>query len=304
MQTKLLKGGLNLTPKDERDFLLGAIITLPKLSELPESFSFETLNVKDQKDTDYCTAFASCLVSELQEEVELCPEWSFAASKEISGDADKFGQDIRVAMKTHQKVGAIEKKVSPYSLENKEDSFLRKIANWPKNLYNFALFHSKESYFKITGPYDHYDNIRASIWKFRDMKRGVVTGVVWSWNLSDVLLTGISENGSGHCIPIKGWNKEGEEVQNSYGLQAGKNGIHFISRETVNHFVEMYGAYMFVDISPEKAHYYLERGVKIEEISILTEVVRLLKILITKLNANKLIKSIGEILEAIFSKTN
>jgi len=99
--------GLLPLPKDKRDFSLGALYKQPKLEELPESFDLGEMRVKNQGDTDYCTAYASCLASEFQEDVSLWPDYTFAASKKISGNKDAWGQNLRHACKGQTKYGAI-----------------------------------------------------------------------------------------------------------------------------------------------------------------------------------------------------
>ena len=166
-----IKGGLKPTKKDNRDFQLGKIITLPKLSELPKEFELEPLSIKDQGDTDFCTAFATCGMRELQEKKELNPYWSFAVSKIISGDPEEWGQDIRTALKSHIKYGAIEEKgVEYWRKEDHQGEPIEKIAryieNYPKELFEKAKKHLAQSFFLVTGHYDHFDNIRASILVF------------------------------------------------------------------------------------------------------------------------------------------
>jgi hypothetical protein len=258
-----LKPGLAPTPADERDFQLGALIDLPALSELPASFRFPTLGVKDQKDTDFCTAFASDLLHEIMTGVELCPEWGFAASKSLSGDTTGYGQDIRTALKRHVKLGALPKNLTPYSLETKDAGFLRDFANWPAGLTGPAAHQLEKSFLKITGPYDHYDNIRASIWQFRNEKRAVIFGMNWKWVLSQYLLNDGDKNGFGHAIAAIGWEEGGIVLQNSAGLRAGQSGCHLIDRASINFFVEVYNAYMLVGFSPDHVEYMLSNNIKI-----------------------------------------
>lgn len=258
--------GLRPTPPDERDFPLGQIITLPDLSDLPKEFILPTLDVYDQKDSDFCTAFMSCLMSEKQEGITLEPSWSFAKSKEISGDVSSWGQDIRTALKTHVKSGGLPASLSPYSLETDAPSFLRDIKNWPK-LEDKAYPHRKKSFFKVTGPYDHFDNARASIWKFKDI---VGTGVNWGWKANEFYLNYIPTGGYGHAVPFIGFTTmdDGQEVlvlQNSYSERKGIKGLYYVTREVYNHFANMYGAYLFVDISPEEAKKCLDYGIKLED---------------------------------------
>lgn len=259
----MIKQGLQETIPDERDFQLGALVRLPKLSELPNNFCLKTLGIKDQGDSDYCTAFTSCTVSEIQEGVELSPEYSFALSKLLTKDPETWGQNIRDALKAHTKIGAIEQREAPYTLKDTVDEWLRRFENWPPHLISKTQLHRKKSYSKITGPYDHFDNIRASIWKFHKESRGVVSGLKWSWPLETHYLTGTENEGFGHCIAYIGWSDKGLVLQNSAGREAGVEGCHLVSRETVNHFVENFGAYMLIDLTPDEVKYYVENGIKL-----------------------------------------
>jgi len=114
----------------------------------------------------------------------------------------------------------------------------------------------------VSGQYDHYDNIRASIWHFRAKKQGVVLGIKWQWPSIDVILRGMEDFGFGHMIAGIGWDHRGIKLQNSAGVNAGENGFHYMPREEVNHFVEKYGAYMLVDMDREDAEHMIYHGIK------------------------------------------
>lgn len=258
------KPGLQATPEDSRDFQLGAITALPKLSELPEEFRFETLGVKDQGATDYCSAFASDLISEIQEGIEFCPEWGFAASKDLSGgDLHVFGQNIRTALKRHIEFGALPLAHAPFTLKNKDDSFLRDIGNWPAETFRRAVDFQKKSYFKISGPYDAYNNIRASIWQFREKKQAAVMGLMWHWPTDTKFLQGTSKDGFGHMVAIIGWTASGLVIQNSAGLESGDKGLHILPREEANYYVKIFGSYMLVDLDKEEVRRMIDHGIKI-----------------------------------------
>lgn len=264
----IIIGGLRETKPDSRDLKLGSITTLPKLEELPKEFILEPLEIKNQQNTDFCSAFSTCAMSELQEGVLLEPSWSFAIGKMISGDMEEFGQDIRVALKTHVKYGAIEKSITPYSLENQSSEFLRDIRNWP-NLEEKAVSHKKKTYFKVTGNLDNFDNVRATIWKFREEKRAIGFGILWGWSSYKIKIDDPKTSGVGHMITAIGWKEiEGELyliIQNSYGTQAGENGKHYFSRAVTNDAVEKYGAYMFLDMDKETVKWYIENNIKLED---------------------------------------
>lgn len=265
--------GLKKLPRDERDFKVGSLYKLPDLKDLPDKYEVETLGVKDQKESDFCALFSSATVSEVQEGVELCPEWGFAVAKSIDDDPNGFGTDLRTVCKVMTKYGLPKAEDAPYSLKNKSDSFLRSLANWPNELMDKAAYHRKKSYARADeGPYDPFDNLRASLWKFRDEKRLAVIGLIWSWFENDVYLEKINTSQGGHAVAVVGWDIRKDKdyliIQNSYGSDAGRNGKHYISREIINKYVSEYGAYMFMDLSREEAEDYLKHGRKADELKL------------------------------------
>lgn len=248
--------GLRELPKDNRDFPLGALFGVLPLDQLPEEFELTTpFPIKNQGNTDYCSAYASCGLSELQEQVELYPEWSFACSKEISGNHDAWGQDLRSAVKAHTKYGGMPVE---HTSEG-QNGDLRRLSSYPDEYLTIAQKHLKSSYFRVDGSYDSFDNIRAAIYKHRNDKQGVIIGVIWSWNTSDYVLKNPQDTGWGHAVYITGWNKEGLIMVNSYGESAGKNGKHILTREVVNAFVPRFGAYMLVDMPADEAQDLIAR---------------------------------------------
>lgn len=286
---KIKTPGLLPTPHDQRDFKLGDITVLPALSELPSSFRLDGIEIKNQGNTDFCSQFMACGMSGLQEGVSLSPEWAFAVSKELSGDPDSFGQDLRVAMSVHTKYGAVEVTECPYSISNRDSSFLRYIKNYPA-LFPKAIKHLKQSYVKVTGPYDHYDNIRATIWKYREEKRTVGFGVRFGWDTEDVNLDTVPLDGGGHAMYFAGWKRGRMVAVQSYGTRAGDKGIQYMSRENVNKAVSEYGAYMFIDMTPEQIKYMIENGITDRDsflIQLMKRAVTLMQQLVAQLLAKK-----------------
>ena len=240
--------GLLPLPKDDRDFKLGAIISLPNIKDIPDTFDLGILPVKDQQESDFCTAYATCLASEFQEKTSLYAPYSFALSKELSGDPEVWGQDLRTACKAHEKYGAITESEAPIMQSIDE---LRFSGNYPPYLKEKARIHKKQSYVSVTGQYESFDDIRASMWRYREQRKAVVFGVIWNWNLTDYILGEKEGSGFGHAICAVGWEKDYLIIQNSYGVGAGKLGRHKLHQTAVNDFVENYGAYMFTDFPPE-----------------------------------------------------
>lgn len=258
--------GLKPLPPDTRDLSVGALYTLPKLSEIPDSFDVGTsLDIKDQQESDFCSAYASTSASELQEGIEMEPAWLFAMSKTLSGDVEDWGQDLRTIMRASVKFGGLERRHSPYSIQNRSADFLRRAENWDDALRAKALEHKKASFMDCKGQYDAFGNLRATIWRFRKEKRAVVSGLLWGWDTKAERINDIGNPQGGHAILYRGWKGEYLIMQNSYGKEAGRNGIHLVHRNVVNKYVSMYGAYMFQDISVEEARWYRDNGTKVDK---------------------------------------
>ena len=261
MDETLHNFGLQPLKKDDRDFALGAIFDLGDPTTLPSHFELELpYPAKDQRGSDYCTAYASCGLSELQEGVELEPSFSFAMSKEVSGDISAWGQNLRDAMKAHVKYGGLDTAFSPYSLTNKDDAFLRDPASWNSALRELALPHRKKSFFKVQGRYNAFDDIRLALYKFREEKQAVEIGVEWGWDIREYQIKE-KRSGFGHAVYAYGWSGDYLLIRNSYGSLAGKEGNHAIHKDIINEYADRFGAYMLVDIDKEQAKKWVAYGI-------------------------------------------
>lgn len=269
---KRIPHGLNYTPEDSRDFKLGAVFILPKLSDLPTEFdNLGQTTVRDQTErdpnNDKCTEYAIGVGDEIQEGVLTNPDFSFAVAKDMSGNPEDFGQDLRTACLGHIKVGAIEQSEVPQGI-NVDDPKYRYLKNWPPELLPKAFKHKKESLWLITGPYDAFDNIRASIYKFfkEGKKQPVFFGTTFGWYPYQTFMDEPTQFGFGHAMAIKGWvkrnGKEYLKVQQSLGTKAGENGFQYFSREVVNDAFPKYKAFMLIDMSREDAEWYINNNIK------------------------------------------
>lgn len=259
--------GLRELEKDERDFQLGQYVDLPRLEDLPESFQLPILGIKDQKNSDFCAAYAAVLLSEMQEGVELSPEFAFAKAKELVGDYDGWGLQLREILKAMREKGTIKEVDAPFNVKTHDRDHLANWENWPKELDEKALVHKKKSYFSVSGPYDHFDNARAALWHYREQKQGIEFGILFGWPMNTMILDTQPQGGYGHAMAITGFTilENGEQVlivKNSYGTQAGDRGTHYITRDIYNTFVERYGAFMMVDADPEDVRWRLENSIK------------------------------------------
>lgn len=244
--------------------------------------------------THNCAAYASCAASELQENVELCPEFTFALSKVLTGDPDQWGQNLRDIAKAHTKYGALEESLSPL---HSPPEFVRRIENWPRvaSLVSLAATHKKATYAFTKGNGDAFTNICSWLYKFSNEKRGVLLGLEWAWPANQSKIEAIAPGGFGHAVLALGWKGDYLKILNSWGENAGEQGIFWIHRNVIEANVQVYGALMFIDISPEQAKFYMENGVKYEnaswwasiQIPFLKAILELYNQLITLLMLNK-----------------
>lgn len=231
------------------------------IKELPESdfVVAEPLGIKEQEQSDLCTAFGTASVSEDQEGVELAPEYSFAKIKELMGDWQGFGGDPRQACLAATKYGFLEKDKCPYQLANHERDFIANWKNWPPELDSQAGEHRKKSFFVVDGQKDLFDSMRAVMWANRSEKRSIFTGCYWqnSWtNITGGIIPKDSMNLSinPHAFKIFGQKRINGEIhlvaQLSNGTEIGDNGKFYFPRNIINRFLF---AYTFKDLDPEEA---------------------------------------------------
>lgn len=269
--TKTIGGGLLPTPHDERDLNFGQLFGLPMLSELPAKYrTAQPLKIKNQGNSDLCTAFAVTAASEMQELTELSPEFQFAQTKKLLGDWQPWGADLRSAIKSAVKIGSIQQMRVPQeltlSLDNSNRDKIANWNNWPTGIELYATRYKKMSYFSIAGQYTTFDNFRAVLWQNRAEERAIVTGVTWQnhWTGNARITDDNGQQAFGHAFTIFGFEDEWLVAQLSNGESIGENGIFYFHRDVVNKQFK-YGGYTFKDMEPEKAKYYARKGIKITD---------------------------------------
>lgn len=266
---KNLQFGLLPTPPDDRDFSFGGLMGKIELPPLQSFMVAEPLDIKDQEEIlpDGCTGFSLTSVSELQEGVILDPGFTFAMIKKIRGEYKQWGGDLRSGCKVGQNIGFIEVGQNPSNFSNKPRDFIANWNNWDlKTLEPLALKHKKQSYFNIDGDRDTFDNFRAALWQNKDQKQAIYTGCLWKngwlYAKDGFIPRGRINGGTGHAFYVIGQEVfKGEPylvVPNSYGKDAGKNGLHYFPREVVNREFTFSG-FQFNDMPREEAEKELEK---------------------------------------------
>lgn len=261
------RNGLQKLTHDERDLTLGSIFGTPLEIPQVDFVVSNPLQIKNQGTTDECTAFATAAVLEDTEGVILEPAYIFAKTKELLGEYTEWGANLRDVAKAVTKFGALEKSESPFTSDMDRD-FVANWTNWPKDLDKLASKHKQKSYFFVTGKYDYFDNMRANLWRFKNLKRTAITGTLWSSEWNNVINGRIEQAGDrafGHAFKIFGQEFANGKpyliAQLSNGEQFGDKGLFYFNRETANLCAE-FGALMFIDMPPETAKTLQRIGLK------------------------------------------
>lgn len=258
-------GGLLPTPKDIRDYkyekVFGAVEKLPE-----EDFMVaEPLEIKDQKDDDSCVGRATATVSELQEGMPCSGEYQFAKIKQIEGDWQTYGSDLRIGAKSAVKFGSLPNEKVPDKIKNVSRNEFANWENWNFMSDLVAAQHKKQSYFRINqiGYADLFDSLRGAMWQQKKYKRTILTGALWrqSWTeaKNGIIPTEYEEGGFGHAFAFIGQKRisglAGDELylvaQLSNGKEIGDNGLFYFPRDVINREC-VYGNFMFIDKDPEK----------------------------------------------------
>jgi len=259
-----IKEGLKPLPEDNRDLRLGSVFGQGDPKKLPV-YSFKVCNplvIKDQRNSDFCSAYGLTAVSEDQEGIELSPFYQFAKTCQIMGEWDTWGADLRSACKSSIKYGSLSDEM-PTNIA--KDPFNKSLSadwtNWPSRFDYYAKKHRKRSYFRVDGGYyDTFDNVRLALWEGRSKKQSVLTGCKWrpEWLSAPggIIPKEYSDRGFGHAFKIFGQKPIGNTMylmcQLSSGDRVGDKGIFYMPREVANRELT-YGCFQFRDLDPKVA---------------------------------------------------
>ena len=267
MKKKILHIGGNLqkTPADNRDFGLIDFYVQPKLSDIPDDWSFwKPLEIKDQKQTQQCTGHGVASAIEAHEKVILNPSVQYAFIKEIVGDPTDTGANLRDAMKSGTKYGAVKKTDCDIGVDKHNGTFLADLKNYPQEVTTLAKPQQQKSYFNATrGSYNRFDNFRSWLWYFgnkdKDKPPVIVTGVGWreNWTYAPggIIPDEPGDVVGGHCVDILPETKmiNGEhgsrlylKIQNSYNSNIGDKGCFWFPASVINRDFT-YGGYLYLD---------------------------------------------------------
>lgn len=272
-----INGALRLTPKDDRDFKFAGFFDLPKPETVPNNFIIAPLSkIKDQGNSDFCTAYSAVTLSEYQEGIDLSPEYQMMKTRRIMGEIESWGGDLRSACKALVKYGSLPEIRLPeefkYNGNNRE--FVLNWNNWAKEIDKEAAIQRKSSYYKVSGRYDTFDDYRCTMWANIGEKRAILTGAVfkdeWIQAGRGIIPKKYSdEGGFAHAFIIVGSKEiEGELyliAQLSNGSDIGDKGFFYFPREVVNREFT-FGGYTFKDIDSNNIKYLISHDLDISKL--------------------------------------
>ena len=280
----MIREGLKILPKDERDFKHHVVFRTGALT-LPTEFCLDGLTVKDQGDTDFCSAFATSTANGSQYPADLCPEYAFAKGKEISGDPDAYGQELRTACKAHINYGCILASINPFPFETTLRSTIADWTKWNPSLDISAILYRQGSFFSVNPT---LADIKQAIYQ---QKSPVVTGMSFrqSWIMAPggVIPETYEDGGSGHAFLFKGVKiingKEYLIAHLSNGTNIGDNGIFYFSDAVVQKEAT-FGNFVFTPLPKDSAQYYNNNKISVYQ-SWLSQMLTILKNMLNELNA-------------------
>lgn len=272
MEQELIKGNglipLPPNPGKREDLSHAVVYGVLGASQLPTtSFRVSTpLVIKDQRNLDFCTGFASTEITEDQEKIEMDPLFQFAAIKKQQGEFKSYGADLRSAGMALVRSGSLPQANAPYKIGEQARDFLANWANYPQALWDLAKTYQKLTMFFVDGPYSLFENIIMTLFQNKEEHRSVLLGVTWrkSWVnapggvIPEWTPLKAADVDGGHCI--KGFGLEiinGKRylvIQNSWGSGYGDGGIFYFPASVVNNDFGPWGQITFKDMDPNDAH--------------------------------------------------
>lgn len=234
--------------KDRRDFKLSDIQLGGLGISLIPDFSFAG-KIKNQFLSDFCTAFAVTSASEIQEGVELSPEYQFAKTKQLLGEYKKWGADLRTAIKSALKFGSLNIKEVSSEMKIAERDTIANWKNWDGALDVLAEQHKKKSYFSVNNSFE------AIIIAMYDNREVVLTGANWrqEWTSAKkgIIPLNYGNYGVGHAFILTGKKTINDKVyieaQHSGGESVGDKGLFYFSKEIIEKEIGKYGVFILVD---------------------------------------------------------
>lgn len=229
------------------------------LPEFPLTFRLPQKKIKNQGNSLACTAHATTLASEHQENRELSAAWHWMETCRRLGNFIPNGADPRTAMKISLELGDLPAELATYSFPETNPQIIGNWDQWPHVPEATVELYRKAAYVKIPKVGDYFDSVRAALMN----QNAVMAFSTWCWGSEKFISRDPQPVNGYHAYTFVGWDIDYLIIQNSYGETWGENGLQWMPRETVNREFAKWGAglYQFVDLTPDQIARAKELGV-------------------------------------------
>ena len=240
-----MKKGLLPLPKDKRDFshhrTFGAVSVA-----LPDYFYTQPLEILNQKNTQFCTAFSATEIGESEWDKRFSPTAQAAFEGKVSGkNIAGQGTDLRTACEAMRKIGFLPAELAPYTLDNADEQTCGDWTKLTQAEFDAASKYTLSGYYAVDGTHDTFDNIRYALLAAQqagEPKPSVLVGSSWYAEWEGISTDGIIPDPltfvSYHAHRIIGWKTEQGVPylidQQTQDTSYGDHGLCYFPRAIVN----------------------------------------------------------------------
>jgi len=236
-------------------------ISNPNLIFIGQNLVFSAMNptILNQVALDFCTSYSIAEIQNAMWGIPFDPLYQMAKIFQLMGSYLGYGANIRTACLSVLKFGSLQANLAPYrysgSLSDPSREFLANWANYPTGLDSLANKFRDLSFFNVDGTNDFFDNIRSALYLHKQQRQGVLIGLVWhpEWTevpngiIPDQMPTSMGE---GHAMMWVGQKTINGNLyivaQQTWGPNAGDKGFYYFPRSIVNQIGNQgFGAFIF-----------------------------------------------------------
>jgi len=273
-----MTGGLLPTPRSRKDFSATRAFGAPSL-DLPARY-----DVEDEKgdvagprtqEHNFCTAYAVSELGSDEHGVPMDAHFQAAAIGMLAGAPILGGADMRDAIRSGRTFGFLPVSRCPFHGERTPREILGDAGKWPNltELLEVAADYRMPAFFKIDGPYDPFDNLRAHLYAQRP-DNGVVIGIPWyeNFNRARGIIPAPKGSYTWHAVTVKGFRTvKGQEVlrvRSWNGTSFGDESYAYLTRERFNALMTTWGAiaFMYKDVPDDLIASLRERRLDLQEV--------------------------------------
>lgn len=216
------------------------------------------LSIKDQGESQFCTAFTVAEAIENQTGIIMSPEYQTAKEGQIKGSPIFSGTDPLTALKSGRSYGALPQRKSPLTFHENGFQLPAQWQQYPTALDINAFEYRRPSFYSVTAgnpdDLDTYSAIQLGLWDARDDKAPVMAAGFWYEAWQEIGSDGIlpmpkTSPITRHMYTILDWEERGLKILSHQGTNYGNGGIAYMPEPVVNEVfrnLEMNGLGLYI----------------------------------------------------------